>query len=108
MLIQILLACVTALLMVVLHELGHILTMYIFNGSIPDIYFTKRYIEIGEIKDYIYLYKFQYNWILLMGVLSGLIPLFIFGNYLTWYLFVSVVIIYYAGCKEDIKNLINA
>ena len=107
-LMEVFMSAVIGVLMIVFHELGHIGMLFMFNGSLPPLYLTKRYIEIGDIKDYIFLNKFQYNFVLISGILTGFIPFVLLGNMINLYLIIIILFSYWVGCQEDLKNIINA
>jgi len=85
------------------HELGHMLYFKIYIKKNVKMFLTKQGLEIGTDSDYNMLTKDQYNGMLTLGVLFGLIPIFIVSNIIQLYLL--VLIPYFVGCRSDLKNI---
>jgi len=98
---------IIALLMssVILHEWGHIVSFSRITGKKIKLRFKKGDFICGEAGDYRGLTNEQYKTILIMGVLAGFIPLFIFFGVLYWFEVLLVFASYVAGCRSDLRLL---
>lgn len=85
-------------LSIIVHELGHILAMCIYNKQFPKISFKNMEIIVDDNKG-------ENIVIVWAGIITGIIPLLFTLRFVNGYWFVAIVIIYLFGCKYDFKKL---
>ena len=92
-------------LIILFHELGHVLMLYKF-GKQSEIKYTGKYIEI--LSDYDSLSKWQYILVMFAGVVSGIVPAFIFYNVLYGQIGLAMIFcIYSVGCYNDLAAILD-
>jgi len=92
-----------------LHELGHALTLYTYSKDKKigiHIRLFERIIETGKTHQYKILKRWQYYNVLFAGVLTGLIAhLLVLYTYDLVWLSPATLIGYLVFCKSDIKEM---
>lgn len=96
------------LLSIIFHEVGHALVLRKLNGR--DIFIIlrmgkKKKLQTGLEKDYQELTDEQLNDVYSIGVISGIIPIFISTFF--YFHFIFLIIPYVIGCKTDIRKMIQ-
>ena len=88
------------LLAIIIHELGHLVPLWIFCGKFPGINFNKFLsISVGDKEIAAELTLKQATVVSFLGIVFGLVPIIYFGNF--WLLF-----FYWLACSSDICNVV--
>ena len=90
---------------ILLHEWGHIIAFSRIKKKKIKLRFKKGDFICGDQGDYRGLTNDQYKTIIIMGVVMGLLPIFIFFGVLYWFEAILVICCYVAGCRSDLKIL---
>lgn len=88
---------------IVVHEMGHLFLINKYTGRKQFLEFNKKNKDFEcDIEG---LKPQEIFYVTLLGVISGFTIITVFVNYLNGYMYLALIILYFSGCRHDLRTL---